>query len=191
MPRPATKRNDIINTALQLFAEKGVKATTIRDIAGAAGVTEGALYRHFEGKEELAQYLFATSAELFYEHLVASVDETASAPERLRTLVCAFFDFAFSRPDIFGFVMARHFEGAGEAPATNRLPKRLFVETIAQGIAAGELRLMDPELGAGLVVGMAVQTIFFLQRGVLQQSRDQVKCEVCGAVQRVFSPAAA
>ena len=43
----------IAQTALELFAQKGYEAVSVSDIAGALGLTKGALYRHFESKEEL------------------------------------------------------------------------------------------------------------------------------------------
>ena len=46
-------RHRIEQAAIRLFVEKGVAETTIRDIARAVGLSEGALYRHFEGKDEL------------------------------------------------------------------------------------------------------------------------------------------
>ena len=47
------RREEILATALRLFAEKGYNATSMRDLAGAVGLTEGALYKHFAGKQEL------------------------------------------------------------------------------------------------------------------------------------------
>ena len=40
----------IVQTALELFAQKGYEAVSVSDIAGALGLTKGALYRHFESK---------------------------------------------------------------------------------------------------------------------------------------------
>ncbi len=40
----------ILQTALELFAQKGYEAVSVSDIAGALGLTKGALYRHFESK---------------------------------------------------------------------------------------------------------------------------------------------
>jgi len=43
----------ILKTSLKLFAEKGFKATTVRDISGALGIKQSALYNHFKNKDEI------------------------------------------------------------------------------------------------------------------------------------------
>ncbi|MFQ5675842.1 MAG: helix-turn-helix domain-containing protein, partial [bacterium] len=53
MARPLTKKTDVIDAALALFMRKGIKATTTRDIALRAGISEGTIYRHFHSKEDL------------------------------------------------------------------------------------------------------------------------------------------
>jgi TetR/AcrR family transcriptional regulator, cholesterol catabolism regulator len=47
------KRTKIRETAARLFAEKGFENTTTRDIAGAAGINNAALYYYFDSKEQL------------------------------------------------------------------------------------------------------------------------------------------
>jgi AcrR family transcriptional regulator len=73
MPRhrfPDT-RDRIEQAAVRLFVEKGVAETTIKDIAGAVGLSEGALYRHFEGKEDLVWAAFERHYVAFGETLKA------------------------------------------------------------------------------------------------------------------------
>lgn len=50
-------KEKILKTALKLFAEKGYKPTTVRDIAGALGMKQSALYNHFKNKDEILSTL--------------------------------------------------------------------------------------------------------------------------------------
>jgi AcrR family transcriptional regulator len=52
-------RQAILDAALTLFAERGFFGTSIRDIAGAVGITESAIYNYFPGKTELFEALFS------------------------------------------------------------------------------------------------------------------------------------
>ncbi|MFP1840895.1 multidrug efflux transporter transcriptional repressor AcrR [Lonsdalea quercina] len=54
-------RQHIMETALRLFSEHGVSATSLSDIAVAAGVTRGAIYWHFRNKAELFAEIWARS----------------------------------------------------------------------------------------------------------------------------------
>ena len=46
-------RQELIETAIAQFAQRGVSKTTLNDIADAANVTRGAIYWHFENKTQL------------------------------------------------------------------------------------------------------------------------------------------
>jgi len=52
-------KTKILKTALKLFSAKGFKATTVRDIAGAMGVKQSALYNHFKNKDEILETLIS------------------------------------------------------------------------------------------------------------------------------------
>ena len=46
-------KDRILKTALNLFAQRGFDAVSMRDIAGELGITAGALYRHYAGKQDI------------------------------------------------------------------------------------------------------------------------------------------
>lgn len=46
-------RDRIIEVSLELFAQRGFSGVSVRDIAGAVGVRESALYKHFKNKQDI------------------------------------------------------------------------------------------------------------------------------------------
>ncbi len=59
MPRivkpPEVRRQELLDTAMALFSEKGYEETSMGDIARAAGVAQGLCYRYFDSKQKLFQ----------------------------------------------------------------------------------------------------------------------------------------
>ena len=64
-----TRRQELLKIAAELFATKGFKNTTVRDIADAAGILSGSLYHHFDSKESMVDELLDT----FQQELFAAV----------------------------------------------------------------------------------------------------------------------
>ena len=59
---PATVRSlQILDAALEVFAERGFAASRIDDIAAAAGLSKGGIYTHFKSKDEIFEALLARS----------------------------------------------------------------------------------------------------------------------------------
>ena len=54
------RRTDLLRLAGELFAEKGFRATTVREIADAAGILSGSLYHHFDSKESIGDEILAS-----------------------------------------------------------------------------------------------------------------------------------
>jgi len=66
-----TRREELLAIAARLFAEKGFRNTTVRDIADAAGILSGSLYHHFDSKESMVDEILST----FQEELFGQYDE--------------------------------------------------------------------------------------------------------------------
>ena len=87
-----TRRDELLRIAARLFAERGFKNTTVRDIADAAGILSGSLYHHFDSKEAMVDEILST----FQESLFASYDEilasSLSPRERIEAAVRLSFE---------------------------------------------------------------------------------------------------
>ncbi|UFU00633.1 TetR/AcrR family transcriptional regulator [Radiobacillus kanasensis] len=77
------KKEKIINTAIDLFAEKGFFTTSIQEIAEKSEVSKGAFYLHFHSKDELLLEIFKYYYELINSKVVEAVDDTLSPKENL------------------------------------------------------------------------------------------------------------
>jgi AcrR family transcriptional regulator len=69
-----SRREDILNASAELFAKKGVAATSMRDVADLVGVQPGALYHYFPSKDAIVNELITT----FLDRLQAEYEVTAS-----------------------------------------------------------------------------------------------------------------
>lgn len=73
-------REKILQNALEMFANKGYEGTNIRELSDALGVSKGAMYRHYESKEQLWDSVIdKVSAE--YESNMGSVKNMPEIPE--------------------------------------------------------------------------------------------------------------
>jgi AcrR family transcriptional regulator len=106
MGRPAIKRTAIERSSLELFVEKGIDGTSIRDIAQRAGVTEGALYRHHKSKDDLARFLFEQAFATLDEPIHDVLTDDVPSETRVRDLVRELYGL-LSR-DSFHFHYAFH-----------------------------------------------------------------------------------
>jgi len=85
----AKRRAHILDAGMRCFARNGYKGTTMRDIAREAGVTTGAIYSHFNGKEELLTSLaqkFATEREEAFESSTPEMQAPRALEETLMLL---------------------------------------------------------------------------------------------------------
>jgi AcrR family transcriptional regulator len=88
-PRSATqyteirkqKKELIMETALELFAESGFHATSMSQIAKKAGISKGLTYNYFESKNEILEEILDTSSRKFYENLDINHDGILSEDE--------------------------------------------------------------------------------------------------------------
>ncbi|MDM4719376.1 TetR/AcrR family transcriptional regulator [Micromonospora sp. WMMA1363] len=82
---PSERRAHLVHLAGELFAEKGFRATTVREIADAAGILSGSLYHHFDSKESIGDEIlsgFLDEVLTGYREAVAGTDDPRAAIEQ-------------------------------------------------------------------------------------------------------------
>jgi TetR/AcrR family transcriptional regulator, cholesterol catabolism regulator len=152
-PRPAStpRRDAVLAVAAEIFAEKGFRATTVRDIADAAGVLSGSLYHHFDSKESMVDELLGS----FLDDLLIryrGIAEAGDPPRRsLERLVEESFDtLPRHRAAIVVFQQEgdslAKFERFHYIAAAGAEVERIWIDVIERGVAEGELATDNPKL---------------------------------------------
>lgn len=92
MPR-AQRRNQLLELATRVFTEKGYQATSMDDIAAAAGVTKPVLYQHFSSKQSLYIEVLDIIAESMLEEVRALGEFQGDTSSRVRSGLQRFYRF--------------------------------------------------------------------------------------------------
>jgi AcrR family transcriptional regulator len=87
-------RGQLIEVATRLFAEHGYEGTSIEAVLSAAGVSRGALYHHFAGKEALFEAVVSAVSEQVTVELTEAVQGCADPLDAMRTAAIAWIGLA-------------------------------------------------------------------------------------------------
>jgi AcrR family transcriptional regulator len=123
----------IERAALEVFVREGVDAATTRAIATEAGVSEGALYRHYRSKDELAASLFMT----VHRRLSSLIEDSAAEATGIKDKAAAIIPL---------------YQEDGRDPVT------VTENVIKQAMINAELPPADPRLLAAMAIGVITQT---------------------------------
>jgi len=152
---PAGKKG-ILREGLRLFAENGLSATSIRDIAAATGLSNPALYKHFKTKDDLARTLFERSYSELLKRLVIASRSKAEFPEKFRAFIEAYVEFFDEDPNAAMFTtdnLATLWPQVSER-LRNRTIMTVLRELLEEGRASGLVNMEgDLDLQLSLVIG--------------------------------------
>ena len=186
--RPKNQTKELIaRTALSLFVEKGIDGATIRDIATAAQIAEGTLYRHYPGKDALAWDLFSQNFTAFALELQRLQAGNATLRAKLDAMVrqfCAFFD---RDPVLFSYLLLAQHGQLQKVTTDMPNPVEVLREVLAAGMDRGEIPAADPNLAAALVMGMVLQVAVFRIYQRLTQSLTSLAEVLVEATWRVVA----
>ena len=152
---------------MQLFVDNGVSDTSVRDIARAVDLSEGALYRHFASKDDLVWSLFERHYVEFARQL-----QLAAAPETTpRTKVAAMIrEFCRAHdadPTLFRFLL---FVQHGQLARLGRdalTPVQVIRDVLSAAIASRAIPDQHPDLATAVLFGVVLEPVQFAAFGRL------------------------
>ncbi len=141
------RRRELLLAAIDLFARKGFSSTEVQEIADAAGVAKGTVYRYFESKEALFLAAADLSMRELTEWIDRAVERCVEPVERLRTAALTVAGYFERYPERIELLAQERAVFRGSIPPTHavyrekRRPR--FEATLREAIESGKLRSVD------------------------------------------------
>ncbi len=153
-----TTKAKIERAALLLFAQQGVDGVSTKQIANRAGISEGAIYRHFSGKDDLARSLMLTIHNRLTDMIRLSVHDNDTLAQQIKFIVRHYCSIADDDWMLFQYhiLHLHHFPRLSESPEDT--PFGAAAELILAAQNRGEISVEDPFIIAAMTLGTVLQT---------------------------------
>lgn len=171
------QREDILGCACELFTEEGLEGFSMRRLARSVGVTAPALYRHFDGKEDVLVAVVGEAFKVLSRYLYASL-EAPTPMARMLKATDAYLDFALDHPRFYETIHAPL-----DAIGIEELPDRVFNQACSVGqfwmdrhrelVAEGLVRESDPHLVSLTMWSHGHGLISLYRRGMLGEMDEE------------------
>jgi AcrR family transcriptional regulator len=153
------RRQEILLAAMELFAKKGFRGTTTRDLASHAEVNEAIIFRHFNNKEELYTAILEHKAAEEHDPKMEELERLATEGDDEKFFMAlgrAFLakhekDTNFMRLLLFSALEGHQLSDMFVASMSARRP---FFNYIQKRMDEGAFRQMNPQLAARSLFGM-------------------------------------
>ena len=161
-------RQEIIDAAIRVFAQKGFFNATLDEIAQEAEFSKGALYLYFSSKEDLLFSIIKEKFEPMSNRLKEVFDVTMSFKEKLHSLFSDLAVMVFKEKDFFSIIISQQvaffqalsIEKADKCFALHLEFDNLLVTHITKAIENGELRDINPHAINGVIHGATENMMF-------------------------------
>ena len=139
------RQNQIIQESIQLIAEKGIQGLTIKNISKAIGITEPAIYRHFENKNEIILAIISTMKSSTDAEL-SQIDENNPTIDKIKKMIQGHTNRFIKNPSLTAIIFSEEiFNNNSILAKPIRLMMKLnqnkLISMIEKGQAAGDVRI--------------------------------------------------
>jgi AcrR family transcriptional regulator len=139
------RRAELLRIAAELFADRGVKQTTVRDIAEAARILSGSLYHHFDSKESMVDEILTSFLDELWGRYRSIVAADLGPRATMEAIVVTSFEaIDRHRPEVAIFQndskYLSRFERFGYLEERNVEFRKLWVALLEDGIRDGVFR---------------------------------------------------
>lgn len=186
MARPIQKRADIETAVVEVVGRKGLHATTIQDIAVAADVSPGLLYRYWKNRDEVAEEVYRRLYTELVMDLVQRGGRESDPWRQLCLVIAGFLDYADRNPVELRFLLlAQHDLGRSVSPEVGI---RGHLETMLERALSSRRPRADVPiaLSVQLALGIVLQPVVGVLYGDLAGPPSQYAGQIQAALARVL-----
>jgi len=156
--KPATRLEEVLRSAANIFFAKGFHATSIEDVARDVGMLKGSLYYYIKSKEDLLFQLLLAGIEDGDVYIAQHIDPLGEPVEQLERAICAQIDYIIQNKVPFGLFLHEFDSLSGKRQhkvisVMSRYNNR-FVDLVKRGQEQGKLIEGEPWLIVNGILGM-------------------------------------
>jgi|SRR5699024_492456 len=146
------RKNQIIQTAVKLFREKGYNSVSMRDLAAEMGIKAASLYNHIKSKEEILAEIIMDLAYNFTQHIHQVKEKNISVVDKLKEIIEMYIDITIHKADFLA-CMNKEWRNLGAEKQQEywELRKQYendFLALIKEGIKTKELKNCEEKITA-------------------------------------------
>lgn len=184
-------KQDIREKAYQLFAEKGFKDVTMKDICEQTGLSRGGLYRHYESTEQIFLEIINHFSDEQKIEISDKIKQRIPAALILNELLSRYASEMRDYENSFSLAICEFFSDSAISKADNsvikqyEVSKSAWVELINYGISTKEFNLVNPE--------SVFHVIVFAYQGVRMYSKlmeidHDIPNQIINEIKRLLLP---
>ena len=177
--RKEQKREQIMQSALELFALKGFYNTTIPDIAASLKMSVGNMYNYFKSKDILAKEIIKYISAYLGKKIREINEEDISTEQKTRKIIEVYFKIAVMKPEMIDYFLRIYLstrevfkEGCEGMICVNEFVTEIMIY-FEEGVKCGDLRDQDFFSAFGLFMGYLGGMVFLKGEDILPRELDE------------------
>ncbi|HQV94025.1 MAG TPA: TetR/AcrR family transcriptional regulator [Anaerolineales bacterium] len=156
-------RNELIETAAQVFRQKGYHGASMEDIAAAVKLRKASLYHHFSSKQEILLEILDRALQLLLEKISAITEQNISADKKLRLMIRQYLQILAENVDLAAVLLFEH-RALERRQHARHIPSRdkfesLWKDVVAEGVSKKIFKCDDPSMAVRALLGQLNWTI--------------------------------
>jgi len=156
-------RDQIIETAAQIFRQKGYHGASMEDVARAVHLKKASLYHHFSSKQEILLQILDRALELLLEKITPITSQNIPSDKKLRLMIRQYLQILAENVDLAAVLLFEH-RALERRQHARHIPSRdkfeaLWKEVIVEGVDKKIFQCDDPPMTVRALLGQMNWTI--------------------------------